>query len=156
ALGRSFSHALISAVASMPQQRVDDALAQLVGAELIFRRGTAPDAEYTFKHALVQDAAYSTLLRSRRQQIHAWIVATLKGQFTENVAAQPQVMARHCAEAGFDEKAVGYWLKAGQHSAARSAMAEAVAQLQNGLNLLTSRPEGPSRSQQELDLRIAL
>ena len=81
ALGREFSHQLISAVASMPQQRVDDALEQLVGAELIFRRGTAPDATYTFKHALVQDAAYSTLLRSRRQQLHARIAATLESNF---------------------------------------------------------------------------
>ena len=79
ALGRSFSHELISAVAQMPQQKLDDALEQLVRAELIFRRGTPPDAEYTFKHALVQDAAYSTLLRSRRQQLHGHIAATLEG-----------------------------------------------------------------------------
>src|SRR6202007_2877112 len=82
ALGRSFSHELISAVAQMPQQKLDDALAQLVSAELIFRRGTPPDAEYTFKHALVQDAAYSTLLRSRRHQLHARIAATLEGEFS--------------------------------------------------------------------------
>ena len=89
ALGRSFSHELISAVAQMPQHKLDDALEQLVRAELIFRRGTPPDAEYTFKHALVQDAAYSTLLRSRRQQIHARIVTTLESQFPEIAAAQP-------------------------------------------------------------------
>ena len=84
ALGRQFSHELISAVAAMPRQQLDDALAQLVNAELIFRRGTPPDAEYTFKHALVQDAAYGTLLRSRRQQIHARIAATLEDQFPEH------------------------------------------------------------------------
>jgi predicted ATPase len=147
ALGRQFSHELISAVAPKPQQELDNALAQLVSAELIFRRGTPPDAEYTFKHALVQDAAYSTLLRSRRQQIHARIAATLERQFPEVVAAQPQVMARHCAEAGLNEKAVGYRLQAGQQAVARSAMTEAVAQLQNGLDLLANLPENPWRAQ---------
>jgi hypothetical protein len=81
----------------MPQQRIDDALAQLVTAELIFRRGTPPDAEYTFKHALVQDAAYSTLLRSSRQQLHARIAATLESRFPEIAAAKPAVLAQHCA-----------------------------------------------------------
>src|SRR5215469_4623850 len=93
--------------------------------ELIFRRGTPPDAEYTFKHALVQDAAYSTLLRSRRQQIHSRIVATFEDRFPEIVATQPEVLARHCAEAGLVEKTIGYWLKAGQHAVGRSAMREA-------------------------------
>jgi predicted ATPase len=90
ALGRSFSHELIGAVAQMPQHRLDGALEQLVGAELIFRRGTPPDAEYTFKHALVQDAAYSTLLRSRRQQLHSQIAATLENRFPEIAAAEPE------------------------------------------------------------------
>ena len=100
------------------QQRLEDSLAQFVNAELIFRRGTPPDAEYTFKHALVQDAAYSTLLRSRRQQLHARITTTMEGQFPEIVEAQPEVLARHSAEAGSVEKAVGYWLKAGQQAIA--------------------------------------
>jgi class 3 adenylate cyclase/tetratricopeptide (TPR) repeat protein len=156
ALGRSFSHELIVAVAQMPQQRIDGALEQLVSAELIFRRGTAPDAEYTFKHALVQDAAYSTLLRNRRQQIHARIASTLEGQFPEVVAAQPQVMAQHCGKAGLNEKAVGYWLKAGQQAVARSAMVEAVSQLRMGLDLLAGMPENALRREQELDLQIAL
>jgi predicted ATPase len=155
ALGRQFSHELIGAVASRPQHELDNALAQLVSAELIFRRGTPPDAEYTFKHALVQDAAYGTLLRNRRQQIHARIAATVEGQFPEIIAAQPQVMARHCAEAGLNEKAVGYRLQAGQQAVARSAMTEAVAQLQNGLDLLANLPESPWRAQQELDLQMA-
>src|SRR5215475_2732792 len=111
-LGRSFSYELISAVAGMPQQKLDDSLDQLVGAELIFRRGMPPDAEYTFKHALVQDTAYSTLLRSRRQQIHTRIATTLEAQFSEIVETRPEVLARHCADAEFPEKAVGYWLKA--------------------------------------------
>src|SRR5206468_5265797 len=128
ARGRSFSHELISAVTPMPVLELDDALERLVTAELIFRRGTPPDAEYTFKHALVQDAAYSTLLKSRRQQIHGRITTTLEEQFPDVVAAQPALLAHHCTEAGSVEKAVGYWLKAGQQSVARSAMAEAVAQ----------------------------
>ena len=104
ALGRSFSHELISAVAAMPQRQVDGGLAQLVGAELVFQRGTPPDAEYTFKHALVQDAAYSTLLRGRRRQIHARIATTLESQFPEIVATQPQLVAHHCAEAGLSRR----------------------------------------------------
>ena len=156
ALGRQFSHELISAVAAMPRQQLDDALAQLVNAELIFRRGTPPDAEYTFKHALVQDAAYGTLLRGRRQQIHARIAATLEDQFPEIVVTQPALLARHCAEAGLAEKAVVYWLKAGQQALARSAMTEAAAQLRKGLDALDGLPDGPGRRQQELDLQLAL
>jgi predicted ATPase len=155
-LGRSFSHELISAVALMPQQKVDDALTQLAGAELIFRRGTPPDAEYTFKHALVQDAAYSTLLRSRRQQIHARIAVVLEEKFPEIVTTQPALLAQHCREAGLIEKAVGYWLKAGQHSVARSAMTEAVAQLRKGLDLLASLPDSSGRKQLELDMQVVL
>ena len=156
ALGRSFSYELISAVAGMPQQKLDQALDQLASAELIFRRGVPPDAEYTFKHVLVQDAAYSTLLRSRRQQLHGRIATTLERQFPELVTAQPPLMAQHSAEAGLNEKAVGYWLKAGQQAIGRSAMTEAVVQLQKGLDLLTSMPDNAARQQQELDLRITL
>jgi class 3 adenylate cyclase/tetratricopeptide (TPR) repeat protein len=156
ALGRQFSHELISAVAAMPRQQLDDALAQLVNAELIFQRGTPPDAEYTFKHALVQDTAYGTLLRSRRQQIHARIATTLEDQFPDIVVAQPALLARHCAEAGLAERAVGYWLKAGQQALARSAMTEAAAQLRKGLDALDGLPDGPGCRQQELDLQLAL
>lgn len=156
ALGRQFSHALISAVTSMPQPQLDDALAQLVHAELIFRRGTPPDAQYTFKHALVQDAAYGTLLRARRQQLHGNIAATLERQFPEIVEAQPERLAQHCVEAGFVEKAVGYCLKAGQKAIARGTMVEAVAQLRKGLDILTGLSDGAPRREQELDLQIAL
>ena len=103
ALGRSFSHELISAVAEMPRQELDDTLDRLVQAELIFREGTPPDAEYTFKHALVQDATYSTLLRSRRQQLHARIAETLETRFPESVAAEPAILAQHCTQAGLNE-----------------------------------------------------
>jgi hypothetical protein len=156
ALGRQFSDELIRAVATMPNQQLDDALAMLVRAELIFRRGTPPDAEYTFKHALVQDAACGTLLRSRRQQLHARIAATLEDEFPEIAVGKPALLARHYAEAGMAEEAVGYWLKAGQQALERSAMTEAVAQLQKGLDLLAGLPETPWRRQHELDLKVAL
>jgi predicted ATPase len=178
AVGRQFSQELINAVATMPQQQLDDALAQLVRAELIFRRGTPPDAEYTFKHVLVQDAAYSTLLRSRRQKIHARIAVTLENEFPEIATAEPQLMARHYDEGGLPEKAVGYWLRAGQRAVERLAMpeavaqfyrlqisqqamahsatAEAVAQLQKGLDELAVLPDSPLRQQRELGLRVAL
>ena len=156
ALGRSFSYELISAVAGMPQQKLDGALEQLASAELIFRRGVPPDAEYTFKHALVQDAAYSMLLRGRRQQLHSRIVTTLEKQFPEVVSAQPALIAHHSTEAALSEKAVGYWLMAGQQATARSTMTEAVAQSQKGLDLLQSMSDNTACQQQELDLRITL
>ena len=156
ALGRQFSHELISAVAAMPPQELNDALEQLVNAELIFRRGTPPDAEYTFKHALVQDTAYGTLLRGRRQQIHARIAATLEERFPDIAAAQPGLLARHCAEAGLPERAVVYRLKAGQQALARSATTEAAVQLRKGLDALDGLPDGPGRRQHELDLQLAL
>jgi class 3 adenylate cyclase/tetratricopeptide (TPR) repeat protein len=156
ALGRQFSHELIAAVAPMPRAKLDDALAQLVGAELIYRRGTPPDEAYTFKHALVQDAVYSTLLRSRRQQIHARIAATLEAQFPEIVVAQPVLLAHHCTEAGLTEKAVNYWLAAGRQAWERSATAEAAALLNRGLALVPALPDGDRRREIELDLRIAL
>jgi class 3 adenylate cyclase/predicted ATPase len=156
ALGRQFSHELIGAVTRMPPAQLDDALAQLVSAELIYRRGTPPDAEYTFKHALVQDAAYSTLLRSRRQQLHARIVAALEDRFPEIVAAQPALLAHHCTEAGLTEQAVAYWLAAGRQALARSAAAEAVALLRRGMALVPALPDTNRRREAELDLQIAL
>ncbi len=156
ALGRKFSHELIAAVAAMPQAKLDDALAQLVSAELIYRRGTPPDAEYTFKHALVQDAAYSTLLRSRRQQLHARVTAVLEDRFRDIVAVQPALLAQHCEEAGLIEKAIGYWFNAGQQAITRSAMTEAISQLRKGLDLLLRLPDEVSREAKELELQIAL
>jgi predicted ATPase len=156
ALGRHFSYELISAVAQMPKRSIDEALAQLVGAELMLERGVPPHAEYTFKHALVQDAAYSTLLRSGRQKVHARIVGALENDFPEIVRGQPEFLAHHCEEAAFTEKAVSYLLRAGQQALARSAMMEASAQLQKGLDLLAKLPDDHGRQQQELDLQIAL
>jgi class 3 adenylate cyclase/tetratricopeptide (TPR) repeat protein len=156
ALGRQFSHELISAVAPIPPAQLDDALAQLVGAELIYRRGTPPDAEYTFKHALVQDAAYGTLLRERRRQLHARIAAALEDRFPEIVAAQPALLAHHCEEAGLTEKAVDYWLAAGRRAWARSAVVEAAALLRSGLALVPALADTDQRRKTELDLQIAL
>jgi class 3 adenylate cyclase/tetratricopeptide (TPR) repeat protein len=156
ALGRTFSHELISAVATMPQPQLDDALAQLVTAELIFRRGTPPDAEYTFKHALVQDAAYSTLLRSRRLRLHARIVSTFEDHFPETVVAQPTLLAQHCANAGLADKAVVYWRNAGQQAMARSATVEAEESYRQGLAMLNTLPESSERDTRELELCSAL
>jgi predicted ATPase len=154
ALGRSFSHDLISAVAGIPQPRLDKSLKQLAGAGLIFQRGTPPDAEYTFKHALVQDVAYGTMLHSRRKHLHGRIAAALESRFPEIGETRPELLARHCAEAGLIEHAVGYLHKAGEQGIARGAMTEAVAHLGRGLNLLSSLPDDQSRQQQELDLGL--
>jgi len=156
ALGRQFSHDLISAVAEMPQPRLEGALEQLLRAELVFRRGTPPDAIYTFKHALVQDAAYSTLLRPRRQQLHSRIATTLECQFPDTAAAQPELMAQHCAMAGLVEKAIEYWDTAGHLAVQRSTMAEAAAHFDKALELMTSLPKSPERRSSELSLQLSL
>jgi class 3 adenylate cyclase/predicted ATPase len=156
ALGRQFSHELIGAVAQMPPPQLDEALAQLVSAELIYRRGALPDAEYTFKHALVRDAAYSTLLRSRRQQLHARIATTLEDRFPNIMTAQPALLAHHWEEAGLAEKAIAYWLTAGRQAWGRSATAEAVALLHRGLALVSALPDSDWPQATELDLQIAL
>ncbi|WOH54836.1 adenylate/guanylate cyclase domain-containing protein [Bradyrhizobium sp. sBnM-33] len=150
ALGRHFSHELISAVAAMPQPQLEDAMAQLVRAELIFRRGTPPDAEYTFKHALVQDAAYSTLLRGRRQALQARIAATLERQFPEIVAVRPALLARHCAEAGLSEKAINYWRTAGEQAVHRASNREAIGHFHQALALNEKQLPGVERSRTEL------
>ena len=156
AIGREFSHPLLAAVARKSEAELGSALERLVQAGLLSRQGMPPQASYLFKHALVQDAAYGTLLRSRRQQLHARIGATLEDQFPEIVVTQPALLAQHCAEAGLAEKAVAFWLKAGRQAMAGSAMTEAVAQLRKGLDVLTGLPDDPRRRQLELDLQLAL
>ncbi|MGZ5261585.1 MAG: adenylate/guanylate cyclase domain-containing protein, partial [Burkholderiales bacterium] len=150
ALGRQFSHELISAVTELPQQQLDDALAQLLSAELIFRRGVPPNAEYTFKHALVQDAAYSTLLRSRRPQLHARIASILESQFPDVVETQPELIGRHFGEGGFEEKAISYFTVAGELAVKRGANAEAIRHFRRALELLQRQPETAERSKAEL------
>ncbi|MFL5283388.1 MAG: AAA family ATPase [Rhodopila sp.] len=156
AIGREFGYALLASTTDLPEPQLREALDRLTNAGLVFVRGTPPEASYLFKHALVQDAAYGTLLRSRRQRLHRRIAATLEEQFPEIVLAQPALLARHCQEAGLVEQAGVYWLKAGQQALARSALAEAVVQSRKGLAELARLPDGPTRQQQELDLSALL
>jgi len=150
AVGREFSHALLQAVVRKPEAELQSALDRLVTTGLLFRQGVPPQASYLFKHALVQDAAYGTLLRNRRQQLHARIAATLEGQFPEIAESQPELMARHCAEAGLVEKAVGYWTLAGEWAVKRDANAEATRHFRRALELLQKQPETAQRCEAEL------
>ena len=156
AVGREFSHALLQAVVRKPEAEIQSALDRLVTTGLLFRQGMPPHASYLFKHALVQDAAYGTLLRNRRQQLHARIAATLEGQFPEIVETQPELMARHCAEAGLVGKAVGYWTLAGEWAVKRDANAEATRHFRRALELLEKQPETPERSEAELKVLTKL
>jgi class 3 adenylate cyclase/predicted ATPase len=156
AVGREFSYALMRSVSRLPEDELQAALGRLVASELVFQRGTPPDAVYAFKHALVQDAAHGSLLRSARQQLHAQIAEALETHSPELMETQPELFAQHFAEAGLVEKSVAYWGKAGLNSAARSAMAEAAAQLQKGLDQLALLPDTPERQRRELEFRIAL
>ena len=155
-IGREFSHELLAAVAPMARDLLDEALEQLVQSELVFRRGTPPDAIYSFKHALVQDAAYQSLLRSRREQLHGRIAAVLEERFLEAGDAQPELVAHHCTEAGLCEKAVEYWYQAGRRASERAALAEAISHFGKALDLLGSFREPSARMQREIDLQIAL
>jgi class 3 adenylate cyclase/predicted ATPase len=155
-LGREFSYELIEPVAQRPERELQVALDQLGDAGLLFCRGTAPYASYLFKHALVQDAAYSTLLRGRRQELHARVAAALEEHFADLVERQPELLAHHLTAAGDTERAVDQWLKAGQHAAAQFAYLEAIAHLERGLGLLHSLPESPVQYGREIELQLAL
>jgi predicted ATPase len=155
AIGREFSHELLAITAALPESDLQAGLDDLVGSGLVFRRGTPPRATYSFKHALVQDAAYATLVRTKRQRLHVRIAAALEQHFPETVLAQPELLAHHYTAAGLAEPAIDYWLRAGQRAIARSAMAEALAQLRNGLKLLVGLSEA-DRRRRELDLQVAL
>ena len=144
AIGREFSHALLAAVASKPETALNSAVDRLIAAGLLFRQGVAPDATYLFKHALVQDAAYGTLLRDPRRALHARIAATLESDFAEIAENQPEVLARHCTEAGLIEKAAELLGKAGQRSVARSALVEAVEQFMRALAQIATLPATPA------------
>ena len=150
AIGREFSHALLAAVVHKPEAELGSALDRLIAAGLLFRQGAPPHATYLFKHALVQDAAYGTLLREPRHALHARIAGALESQFPEIVAIQPQLVAQHCAEAGLNDKAVGYWLRAGEQAVARSANAEALSHLARGLELLRAMSDSTEVRQQEI------
>jgi len=156
AIGREFSYQLLRAVCSFPEDELQMAIARLVASELVFQRGAPPDAVYTFKHALVQDAAHGSLLRSTRQLLHAQIAEALEAHSPELIENHPELIAQHYAEAGLAEKSAASWGKAGQRSAARSAMAEAAAQFQKGLEQLALLPDTPERQRQELELHSGL
>jgi len=155
-IGREFDHDLLAAVVLLPEADLSAALDRLVSAELLFRRGIPPAAAYIFKHALVRDAAYQSLLRKRRQDLHASIAAALESDFPHTLDSRPEVLAHHLDEARLADKAVGYWLRAGQLSAARSANVEAIAHLRSGLVSLAGLPRGQPRSRWELSLQLAL
>lgn len=156
ALGREFSYELLAAITPGKEAVLQSSLDRLVAAGLVFQRGLPPQSTYSFKHALVQDAAYSTLLRSQRQALHRRIAATLKNRFADKIQTQPELLARHLTEAGQTEEAITYWRIAGQQAAARFANEEAEAHLTKGIELLKTLPESRSRNATEVDLRLAL
>ena len=154
-IGREFSYALIAAVAHKEEVELQATLDRLMGAGLLFRQGIPPHATYLFKHGLVQDAAYSTLLRERRRLLHRRIVEILETQFPETAESQPELIARHCSEAGLIEKAVAFWAKAGRRSMARSALVEAVAQLTRALDQIATLPSTPRLRREQIELQVA-
>jgi predicted ATPase len=156
AIGREFSHALLAAVVSKPEAELRSALDRLIAAGLLFRQGVPPHATYLFKHALVQDAAYGTLLREPRRALHARIAETLESHFSEIAESQPELLARHCTEAGLIEKAAGLWGKAGQRSLERSALVEAVEQLKRALAQIATLPGTPALRREQIKLQVAL
>ena len=156
AIGREFSHALLAAVVRKPEGELESALDRLIAAGLLFRQGIPPHATYLFKHALVQDAAYGTLLREPRRALHARIAETLESHFAKTADSQPELLARHCTEAGLIEKAAGWWGKAGQRSLARSALVEAAEQLTRALGQIATLPPSAELRRAEIRLQVAL
>jgi hypothetical protein len=154
-LGREFTYELLRAVAPIDELELWRGLVQLVQAEVLYQRGALPQAIYLFKHALIQDAAYQSLLKSTRQHYHQRIAQVLAAQSPEITATQPELLARHYTEAGLQAEALPYWHQAGQHAMARSAYAEALQHLTTGLEVLAMVPETPTRHQNELDLLMA-
>jgi class 3 adenylate cyclase/predicted ATPase len=155
-VGREFHYELLNAVAGLPKQKLDEALDQLVRSELMFRRGDIPHAVYTFKHALVRDAAYAGLLKSRRVHLHAAIAKALEQEFPEVIQTQPEIVAYHYTQASAYGKALHYWYEAGKHSAARSAHREAVSHLKEGLNQIPNIDDRMLRNKSELLLQTSL
>ena len=155
AVGREFSHALLGAVIPKPEADLRWALDRLIDAGLLFRQGVPPHATYLFKHALVRDAAYGTLLREPRRALHARIAETLEGQFADIAERQPELLARHYTEAGLIEKAVSFWRTAGQRSLARSALLEGAEQIKRALDQIATLPATPDLRREEIKLHIA-
>jgi len=155
-LGREFSYELLQAVSPLDAVTLQQALTRLVEVELLYQRGVLPQATYLFKHALIQEAAYQSLLRSTRQQYHQRIARVLEQRFPEVTATQPELLAYHYTEAGLGEEAVAYWQRAGRRALERSANPEAVTHLTKGLEVLKTLPDVPQRLQHELDLQTTL
>ena len=156
AIGREFSHALLAAVVGKPDAELGSALNRLIAAGLLFRQGVPPHATYLFNHALVQDVAYGTLLREPRRALHARIAEALETQFPDIAENQPELVARHCTEAGLVEKAAGLWGKAGQRSLERSALIEAIEQLTRALRQIAALPAAPALRREQIKLQVAL
>ena len=156
AIGREFSHSLLVAAATKPEAELASALDRLIQAGLLFRQGTPPHAAYLSKHALVQDAAYGTLLRERRRALHARVAQALESEFAEIAESQPELLARHYTEAGLIEKAAGLWGKAGQRSLERSALVEAVEQITRAVDQIANLPTTPERRREQIKLQVAL
>ena len=156
AIGREFSHALLASVVRQPETELRSALDRLIAAGLLFRRGVPPHATYLFKHALVQDAAYGTLLREPRRALHARIAETIESEFAESADSRPELLARHWTEAGLIEKAADLWGKAGQRSLARSALVEAAEQLTRALEQIATLPSTPVLRREQIKLQVAL
>ncbi len=155
-LGREFSYELLQAVSPWDEGTLQRGLHQLVEAELLYQRGLPPQATYLFKHALIQDAAYQSLLRSTRQQYHQRIAQVLEARFPDLCETQPELLAHHYTEAGFMAQAIPYWQRAGQRAVERSANLEAIGHLTKGLEVLVTLPETRERTQQELALLTTL
>ena len=155
-LGREFSYELLQAVSPWDEETLRRGLSQLVAAEFLFQRGLPPQATYRFKHALIQDTAYQSLLKSTRQQYHQWIVQVLVDRFPETADTQPELVAHHYTEAGLSEQAVHSWQHAGECAIRRSAHVEAISHLTKGLEVLKALPDTPERPRQELLLQTTL
>jgi predicted ATPase len=156
AIGREFSHSLLAAVLRKSEADLNLAFERLVDAGLLFRQGVPPHATYLFKHALVQDAAYSTLLREPRRALHARIAESLESQFAEMVESQPELLARHCAEAGLVEKGAALWGKAGLRSLERSAFVESAEQLTRALSQIDTLPSTTASRREQIKLQVSL
>jgi class 3 adenylate cyclase/predicted ATPase len=156
AIGREFSYEVLAAVAGLPDAVLQDALIRLTEAELLFLRGTPPNAVYSFKHALVQDTAYSAMLRARRQQLHSAIALVLEKRFPDAVKTTPELVAQQFERAGQNEKAIQYWQQAGDRDLRRFAMKESTAHYSNALRLVLGMPESPQRDNSELGVRLGL
>jgi tetratricopeptide (TPR) repeat protein len=155
-LGRTFTYEVLQAVTPLDEALLQQALARLVASELLYQRGVLPQATYRFKHALIQETAYQSLLKSTRQQYHQRIAQVLETRFPATVGTQPELVAQHYTAAGCHEQAVRYWQRAGQHASERSAYLEAISHVTTGIALLQTLPETSEHTQQALTLHIAL